>query len=283
VELLAKELRLSVSDQPELLPAAAPGAGGFFLLGGGVGDSYQPLEARYGMARKALHLLAAGALPVHILTKSDLVLRDVDILRDIDASAGTLVSFSLSSVDDELCAVLEPGASPPSRRLAALTTLRGAGLHGGVFLMPVIPFLTDTQECITASVRAAKEAGAEYVLFGGMTLKGGRQSAHFLSVVRNVRPDLVSRIERLYPAPAAGKPDWGNAPGSYYEAITRRFAVAARAYGMPCRIPESLYSRTVTEDEKASLRCEHASAARRMGLSAPGRVDPSLPGPGCSA
>ena len=277
-ELLAEELGVSPADQPELLPSVATHAGGFLLLGGGVGDSYQPAESRYGMARKVLHLLAQRALPVHVLTKSALVLRDADVLAEIDAAAGALVSFSLSSVDDALCGVLEPGAACPARRLGALTALRSSGIHGGVFLMPVIPFLTDTEECMAASVRAAKEAGAEYVLFGGMTLKGGRQSEHFLSVMHDVRPDLVAGIEQLYPGPPTGAPDWGNAPAAYYRSIEKRFAAIACTYRMPCRIPETLYGRTVTIGERSELRREHAAASRRMGLSAAVQPDRAPPG-----
>jgi DNA repair photolyase len=283
VELLVKELGLPPLDQPELLPVAAQQAGGFLLLGGGVGDSYQPAEMRFGMARKVLQLLAAHALPVHVLTKSDLVLRDIDLLKRIDDAAGALVSFSLSSVDDTLCSALEPGASPPSRRLGAIASLRRAGIHAGVFLMPVIPFLTDTTECIEESVRAAKNAGAEYVVFGGMTLKGGRQSDHFLSAIRRLGPDLAARIQRLYPGPATGQPDWGSAPPAYYTDIERRFASAARACRTPCRIPTELYDRTVTAEEKAMVRREHAAVARRMGLSVAAPEGPMRPAPGCSA
>ena len=274
VDLLARELGGPPAGQSELIPASAPHAGGLLLLGGGVGDSYQPMEAVSGVARAVLGLLAERALPVHVLTKSDLVLRDIELLKRIDASAGALVSFSISSADDALSAIIEPGAPSPSRRLRALTALRREGLHAGIFLMPVIPFLTDTEECIAASVRAARDAGAEYVLFGGMTLKGGRQNEHFLSVMRAVRPDLVPRLAELYPGPSPGRPDWGNARPAYYRAIERRFAAAARAARLPCRIPEALYERTVTAEEKAQLRREHASAARRLGLSAAAPGDP---------
>ena len=241
VEVLRRELRRDRPGQQELWPLTSPRRGGFVLLGGGVGDSYQPVEARYRIARQTLELLAELQIPVHVLTKSALVLRDADVLERIARTAGALVSFSLSSADDELSAVFEPGAAPPSERLRALAALKDRGIAGGVFLMPVIPFVTDSARHIEATVAAAVAAGARYVLFGGMTLKQGRQKDHFLAVLGKFRPDLLPRYAGLYPPPPEGRPDWGNAPAEYYRRVTRIFAAAARNNRVPPRIPRTLW------------------------------------------
>jgi hypothetical protein len=250
MEVLRKELGRVRVPQAELWPDAGSPARGFILLGGGVSDSYQAAEARYGLARKTLELLEELSLPVHVLTKSCLVLRDADVLERIARRAGALVSFSLSSADDALAAVFEPGASPPSQRLRALAELGRRGIDGGVFLMPVIG----------ETVEAAARAGARYVIFGGMTLKQGRQREHFLATLAGFRPELVARFADLYTAPAAGRPDWGNAAGSYYERITRLFAAAARRTRVAPRIPRPLFQRILAGRDLAAVLLDHVRA-----------------------
>ena len=253
VEVLRRELGQDRPGQREFWPLTSPGRGGFILLGGGVGDSYQPVEARYGIARQTLELFAELKIPVHVLTKSALVLRDADVLERIARSAGALVSFSLSSADDNLSEVLEPGATPPSERLRALAMLKDCGIAGGVFLMPVIPFVADSERHIEATVAAAVSAGARYVLFGGMTLKQGRQKDHFLAALKKFRPDLLPRYTDLYPPPPEGRPDWGNAPPDYYRRVIRIFAAAARNNRVPPRIPLTLFKDVVDGNDLVTV------------------------------
>ncbi len=241
---------------------AAPHWSGFVVLGGGVGDSYQPAEENYGIARRTLELFDELGVPVHVLTKSTLVLRDADVLERMAVGGragarrtGALVSFSISSVDDAVCSVFEPGAPPPSQRLEALSTLARRGIPGGVFLMPVIPGVTDSREAMDAALAAAVDAGARYVLFGGLTLKDGRQKDHFLSALSGIRPDLVPAYRRLYP----GDP-WGAASGEYYSRINRTFGELARERRVPPRIPRGLFAGIVSGADLASVLLEQIHA-----------------------
>ena len=256
VEVLQRELGLESGEQAELWPAARRRHGGFVLLGGGVGDSYQPVEAARGLARSVLELFAERAVAVHILTKSTLVLRDADLIQRIAQSAGALVSFSLSSTDDEISAVLEPGASPPSERLRAVTALRNKGINTGVFLMPVLPFLSDSAQALDRSVGAAASAGAMYVLFGGMTLKPGRQKEHFLRTLSRLGPDLAARCAELY----SSNDTWGNPPAEYSARVNRDFARSARRHSVPMRIPISLAAGVLDAAEMRQVRAEHDRA-----------------------
>jgi len=146
----------------------------FIMMGGGVGDSYQPLEKKYELTRKALELMHEYNFPVHMLTKSTLIKRDVDILKEINKQSRAIVSFSFSSVDDKISAVFEPGVPPPDERLKTLSFFKNEGIACGMFLLPVIPFLTDTSKLLEHTISRAKEAGVDFVIFGGMTLKDGR-------------------------------------------------------------------------------------------------------------
>lgn len=89
----------------------------FIMVGGGVGDSYQPIEKEYQLTRKALQLINQYNFPVHMLTKSTLIKRDIDILKKINEKYRVIVSFSFSSVDDKISAVFEPGVPSPTERL----------------------------------------------------------------------------------------------------------------------------------------------------------------------
>jgi DNA repair photolyase len=270
VDVLRRELGVQSRGQAELWPGSrqrrggfgADVPGGFILLGGGVGDSYQPAEKVHGLARCVLELLAESSLPVHVLTKSTLVLRDTDLLERIARTAGALVSFSLSSADDSLSAVFEPGASPPSERLRAISSLRSRGINTGVFLVPVLPFLTDDEQSLETSVAAAAAAGAMYVVFGGMTLKPGRQKDHYMEILARKRPDLVPGCRELYGSAESAR--WGNPPGAYQAAVTARFARAARRHSMPVRIPLDLAAGVLDGQEMAEMRAVYARVDREM-------------------
>ncbi|BCV22540.1 MULTISPECIES: SPL family radical SAM protein [Neomoorella] len=127
-----------------------------------VTDAYQAIERKYSLTRRCLELLTRSGLEASILTKSDLVLRDVELLK---AMPHTEVGFTITTLDDKLAGVLEPGAPSTSRRLAALEKLAGAGIRTWVFVAPVIPGLTDAPEDLTAITKAATRAGAQEVDF----------------------------------------------------------------------------------------------------------------------
>lgn len=205
---------------------------GIIVLGGGVGDSYQPSEEKYRISRKVLQIIKKYRFPVHVLTKSARVLDDIELLREMNEQSGVLVSFSLSTADDDLAAKFEPCASPPSERLAAIKTLRDAGIISGVFLMPVIPFLSDTPSMIDHSLKAAKAADAKYLLFGGMTLKEGRQQDYFYEELGKHFPEIISYYQQIYTGDR-----WGNASKEYYETAHQVFRDMNAVHKLPKRIP----------------------------------------------
>jgi DNA repair photolyase len=156
----------------------------FIMIGGGVGDSYQPVEAKYQLSRRTLELMDEYNFPVHVLTKSTLVKRDIDILKKINNKNRAIVSFSFSSVNDGISAVFEPGVPSPSERLKTLAFFKNEGIACGMFLLPVIPFMTDTPKLMEKTIRKASEVGLDFIIFGGMTLKEGRQKDYFIKKYR---------------------------------------------------------------------------------------------------
>jgi len=222
------------------------------MLGGGVGDSYQSVEKKYQLTRRTLHLLYEYKWPVHILTKSTFVERDIDILKKINQQNKAIVSFSFSSVDDEISSVFEPNVPPPSERLGTLAFFRKEGTSCGMFLLPVIPFVTDTPELIEETVREAHEVGVDFIIFGGMTLKEGRQKDYFFNVLKERYPDLVAEYEDIYKGD-----EWGQATTEYYSSINLMFSQIAKKYRIPKRIPPTLYRDILWENDLVIVILEH--------------------------
>ena len=231
----------------ELDPARRrkPLKGGYFFLGGGVGDSYQPLEETYSLSRQALELMAEFGYPVQILTKSTLVRRDLDLLERINRGSRALVCCSLSSVDDRISRIYEPGVPSPAERLETLKIVKARGIPCGLFLLPVIPFITDTEELIERALKAAVDAGVDYLVFGGMTLKEGRQSSYFLRHLTRHHAGFLGEYRKIY-----GGNRWGQASGEYYRRLHERFRWIAGHYKLPLRMPPELFGDLLDEKDR---------------------------------
>lgn len=146
---------------------------------GSMNDCYMPIERKYTLCRRALEVIKQHQFPVYIITKSDLVLRDLDLLKEISRSYAA-VSFTITTTDDALAKKIEPGAPPSSARFAAMRTLAEAGILTGVTMMPILPFIEDTEANITALVELAHDAGASYILpWFGMSLRTGSRDYYY--------------------------------------------------------------------------------------------------------
>ena len=146
---------------------------------GSMNDLYMPIEKEYRLARGALEIIQHYQFPVHILTKSDLVVRDIDVLSEINQMYAA-VSFTITTADDELASKVEPGAPLPSSRFRAMRELADAGILTGVTMMPILPFLEDDPENIRQIVQRAADSGATYIIPAfGMTLRPGSRDYYY--------------------------------------------------------------------------------------------------------
>ena len=123
-------------------------------------DPYQPIEGKYQLTRRCLEALVDYPMPTSIVTKGPLVVRDIDVLKKLDAKTDLTVYFSVPCVDEEIVRKTDPGTAPPRQRLRALGMLRDAGIDAAVLCMPVLPGISDSEESLDAAARAASEAGA---------------------------------------------------------------------------------------------------------------------------
>jgi DNA repair photolyase len=201
----------------------------------GVTDCYQPIERRLQLTRRCLAILAEFRNPVSIITKNYLVTRDIDFLRELAAHKAVMVHLSINSLDAELARKLEPRASSPRQRLAAVEALSKAGVPAGVLVAPVIPALNDYE--IASVLDAAKAAGASWA------------STEILRLPLTVAPIFEEWLERTFPekkdkvlgrirAIRGGKlndPRFGvrmRGEGIFAEQISKMFHVACRRAGL---------------------------------------------------
>ncbi|HIG99395.1 MAG TPA: radical SAM protein [Thermoplasmata archaeon] len=244
VDVLAQELDLRRKRTP-LQP-------GYVMVGGGVGDSYQPVEEKYGLTRKTLTLLSEKKFPVHILTKSTLVSRDIDLLQKINETSKVIVSFSFSSTDESISRIFEPGVPSPQERLETMAFLKDQGLACGMFLMPVIPFITDTKEILHKTIHDAKDVGVDFIICGGMTLKDGKQKDYFLNILKKYYPDLLLEYQMIYKGSK-----WGEATSEYYHQLHQSFHTLMNLYKIPKRIPPALFKGILSQNDLIVVILEH--------------------------
>ena len=184
----------------ELLEAALRRKRKRCMIGtGAMTDPYIPLEKKLGYTRKALLLIEKYGFGVALQTKSDLVLRDLDILRRINEKTKAVVQMTLTTADEKLCRIIEPNVSTTNERFEALKALRDAGIPTVVWLCPVLPFINDTEENIRTILGMCVEAGVRGVLcFGmGLTLREGNRE-YFYKQLDIHFPRLKERYIRAY-------------------------------------------------------------------------------------
>ena len=146
---------------------------------GSMNDPYMPVEKDLNHTRRALEIIAQYNYPVHILTKSNLVLRDIDVIQKISKTYAA-VSFTITTTKDSLAKKIEPGAPTPSERFEAIRRLSGKGIYTGIILSPVLPFISDTLENIKSIVEQGAKAGAKYVIaWMGMTMRDGQREYYY--------------------------------------------------------------------------------------------------------
>ena len=164
---------------------------------GAMTDPYIPLELELEHVRKALTLIYEYGFGVTVHTKSDRVLRDLELMQRINEKTKCVVQMTLTTYDEELCRKIEPHVSTTRERFAALEKLRDAGIPTVVWLSPILPFINDTQENIEGILQLCAEAGVYGVInFGmGLTLREGNRE-YFYKQLDCLFPSLsVSRLE----------------------------------------------------------------------------------------
>jgi DNA repair photolyase len=177
----------------------APGrwAGDHIAMGTNT-DPYQRCEGKYRLTRGIVAQLTAARNPFSILTKSTLILRDLDLLADAASHTEVATNFSIGTLDEEVWRSTEPGTPHPRRRVEAVAKLNRAGIPCGVLVAPVLPGLSDRPDQLDAVVKACVDAGARTISPILLHLRPGVRE-HYLAWLAGAHPELVPRYEALYP------------------------------------------------------------------------------------
>jgi len=185
---------------------------GFVAVGSGT-DAYIHHEEKYQLTKGMLQLLLKYRFPVFISTKCTLITRDVELLKEIDKTAilpedlqhklkrGVILSVSVSTLDERISNMLEPGAAPPLHRLALAKQLKEEGFLVGVNAIPVLPFISDTEEELEKIIIAAKAHDTDYILVGGLTLFGSGvadSKTLFYKFLEKYDASLLPKYQQLY-------------------------------------------------------------------------------------
>ncbi len=211
------ERKLGVkSNAPELLDKALrrradKGEYGVIVLASAT-DPYLQLEKETHLTRKLLEIILKYRFPVHLITKSDLILRDLDLIERIDQKAilpkdlpgldrGAVITFSFSTIDEKVAGIFEPGATSPTLRLNTLSAISLKGFLTGVSMMPLLPWISDTAESMEAMFSSFKEQGAHYCFPADLTLFGSGNSDSRTLILRAVEkhyPQFIDKYEKYF-------------------------------------------------------------------------------------
>jgi DNA repair photolyase len=215
---------------PDVLAATASEArlAGRRVALGTASDPYQPAERGFRITRRLLEVLARHrTLDLSITTKSDLLLRDLELLAELARTRRLTVNMSLSTVDPNLARLLEPGAPTPDRRLSTVAKLASVGVRAGVFAMPILPFLTDHQEGLRRLFAGARQAGAAFVTASMLNLRPDSRR-RYLAFIAARFPHLLASYRHAYGGSAYLR-------GPLRDRIAARVARMRRSYGFAGR------------------------------------------------
>ena len=222
-------------NAPELLETALRSKRRKCMIGtGAMSDPYMHCEEKLGLTRKCLEIIRKYGFGVAIQTKSDRILRDIDLLDEINRSAKCVVQMTLTTYDDDLCRIVEPNVCNTKRRIEVLEEMQKRGIPTVVWLTPVLPFINDTEENIAAILNECVRVSVKGIIdFGmGLTLREGDREYYYEALDRHF-PGMKERYIRTY----------GNAynlPSPRAKELTQLFRKICRENGILFR-PEDCF------------------------------------------
>ncbi|WP_448542401.1 radical SAM protein [Roseiflexus sp.] len=240
-------------DLPERVRQELAGVSRGDLVGiTALSDPYQPAELTYRLTRQTLRVFAERGQPILILTKSPMVIEDLTLLERIHAASLAIVMFTLLTIDPHLAEKLEDHAPAPALRLDAIATLKRAGIPVGVAMMPILPYVNDTDLIINATLGAVADAGADFVVWDYLLIPDERHRGRI--------NDTLARIGRYPPAyyrdlyRGRALPDL-----TYRNERDRALLERCDTLNLSARAPHHLYAGRLHPRNEASLLLRHTA------------------------
>lgn len=232
-------------NAPELLELALRRKRSRCMIGtGSMCDPYLPLEKTEMLMRRCLTLIDRYKFGVSLLTKSDLVLRDIDLLRRINANTKAVVCTTLTTFDEDLCRIIEPNVCTTRQRFEMLRTMHEAGIHTGVWLCPILPLINDTEENLRGILQYCFDAGVSVIInFGmGVTLRDGDRQ-YFYQKLDAHFPGMKEQYIKLFG-------EHYHCPSPNSRKLMRIFREACHAHGVICDPGRAFSYLTEFEDQQ---------------------------------
>jgi len=202
---------------------------------------------------RCARLIVKHGYAATLLTKSALILRDIDIWKEVHAKRGFILMLSLVFTDDTERRVFEPGAGSVEERLEVVRQFRAAGIPVCILAMPLLPYIADSDEKAGALFTALAGLGVNGIMPGGLTLRPGRQKETYLDVIRAHYPDLRAAYENLYRENRQS----GACLAAYSKDCTRRMAGLLAPLNIPLGLPHSLYKNLLPIYDEVLVLMEH--------------------------
>lgn len=213
---------------------------------GAMSDTYNPFEKELRITRKALELIEQNGFGVSLETKSDLVLRDIDIFQKITKRSSCIVKMTITTADDEICKKIEPNVSVSSERFAAIKKLSGAGIYTGILMNPLLPYICDNEENVREIVRLSAQAGAKFIhTYFGMTLRQNQRD-HYFEQLQRLFPELKQRYLQQYG-------NNYNCTSPKVKELRSVFVQECKKYGLLYRMSDIIAGYKKPKDEQLSL------------------------------
>lgn len=245
-------------DLPQRLAEELPHVDRGDLIGiTALSDPYQPAEQTYRLTRQALQVLADAGQPCLLLTKSAGVLEDLPLLQRMNERSLAVVMTTLVTMDLHLAANLEGKAPPPGLRLEALAELRRAGVPVGVAIMPVMPYVNDTDHHIRSLLRACAEAQVDFVVWDYLHIPNERHRMRINEILARVGSYPASYYRDIYRGQALVEPRYRQDRDA---ALLKR----AEGLGLEVRAPQRLFAGKLSPANEAALVLKHAAFSDRV-------------------
>lgn len=215
---------------------------------GSMSDTYNPQEIKYEQTRGALKLISRCNFGVSIDTKSDLILRDIDLLKEINSKNNVIIKFTITTPKDELSRIIEPNVCVSSKRLKAIKELSDNGIFVGIMMNPILPFITDNEEDIKELVRLAHESGAKFIqTYMGMTLRENQRDYYYQKLDKyfpGIKEKYIKTYRESY-----------NCPVPNYKYLYKVLTSECDKYGILYNMKDIIkaYKKEIKENEQISL------------------------------
>ena len=215
---------------------------------GSMSDTYNPLEKKYEQTRGALKLILKYNFGVSIDTKSDLILRDIDLLKEINKNNNVIIKFTITTPNDYLSKIIEPNACVSSKRFKAIKELSDNGIFTGIMMNPVLPFITDNEDDIKVLVKMAYESGAKFIhTYMGMTLRENQRD-YYLEKIDKYFVGLKEKYIKHYG-------ERYNCVVPNYKRLYKVFVSECERYGILYDMKDIIkaYKKEIKDNEQISL------------------------------